>query len=493
MMHRASPLLPACLLSLLAPLCLAGTNPNLPLDRPYTLRTGHPDMLLAEYHRMVAGGGPRSYILPRACVSVLDSSRVCREGGTWTFLDSGHGGRLDISPLAGLEYRYRDEHVQAFDPGILATGGIGPVSFHLDARMFTEAHQDAGHPSYDREVLDRQDEEQSGTLAYTSYARYRSNASYDWSWGRLTVARDAAHWGPGMFHNLVFHQDAVPFNQLVFTTSLGPFTVSSLYGSLRIQGDGSGDYPADTLARNLYAHRYEWRISRNWLAGISEQLILSGASAPFAFTPILPLFMAKGFEQERSNNGGIAGDLSYRIPGKGHLYAEFLIDDILSPTSLFDDFWGNKWAWMAGAHGILPLGRYQAGLVGEYSRVEPWVYTSYERDTHQAANAGFPLGNQLGPNSQAFTLKGYLGLPDAFHLSGRVDLQWKGDDLGSSLDDDRNFDSPPLRKEFLRGVGSPDILVTPAFAFRLRRLAAEARATVGAREEFALRLSLAAP
>jgi hypothetical protein len=470
---------------LLASACLA--NYNQPLDRPYTLRNAEPFLLEAEYHRMISGDIQRSHIFPRPCFSEVDSSRVCREGSLWHYLDEKRRGRVDLGFQGGYEYRYIHENIQAYYPGFSAMGHSGPMSFYVDARMYTEIHENPSHPSFDREFVERQSKAMSGSVAYSSYSRYRSNVSYDWAWGRITAGRDAAHWGPGIFHNLVFHQDAVPFNQLVFTTHLGPFSISSLYGPLMIHGDNLGRFQRDTSSRNLYAHRYEWRIGANWLLGISEQMILYNKNAPFAFAPIVPLFIAKGFEHELSNSGRIAGDLSYRLPGMGMVYSEFLIDDILSPTSLFNDYWGNQWAWMAGMHGLLPLGRYEGGFIGEYCRIEPWIYTSSRKNTRQGANAGHPLGNQMGPNSQAVTFKSYMRLRESWYVSAKLDFQWKGTDLGSSLNDDEPAGEPP-RKVFLNGVDRPDILFTPFLSYRWKWITADTRVVVGARKESYFRL-----
>ena len=53
--------------------------------------------------------------------------------------------------------------------------------------------------------------------------------------------------------------------------------------------------------------------------------------------PVIPLFMIKTTQVERSNNGNLAFDASWRLPGRLRIYSEFLIDDIQSPTALFDD------------------------------------------------------------------------------------------------------------------------------------------------------------
>lgn len=433
-----------------------------PLDHSFTLRNSEPAILEAEYRRMLEGTGPQTYIFPRACLSALDSSRVCPDPAHFRFVDTVGSRRLSVSPVGGYEFRSLGENVNAFDAGVVAAGNSGPLSFDLDARLFTELHEDFRHPSYDREFVERQDADASGSVAYSSYARHRSHFSYDWSWGRLTASHDAAHWGPGLYQNLTFSQEAVPFNQLAFTCHLGPVTVISLYGQLA----PSQDWETDTTSnkRSLYAHRYEWCASRNLLLGVNEQLVLTKVSSPFSFIPVVPLFIMKAGEKEALNNGNLSIDASWRFTGLGHVYSEFFVDDLQSPTSLFDDHWGNKWGWMAGAHFIRDWSGWKSGLVAEYSRIEPWVYTHYDSNTSQTANFDFPLGNQAGPNSQSVTLKAYLRPSSAWYFSTRLDALWKGTDHGSHINDENRL---LLRKTFLGGEDEPEFLVTP-FAWYTR-------------------------
>jgi hypothetical protein len=453
-------------------------NYNLPLDRPYTLRNASPQPLERESGRQIRSAGPFSFIFPRPCLSALDSGTVCGGLHGFQYLDSARGRALSVSPIGGYEYRYSDENVNAFDGGVLTTGASGPVSFYLDARMFTETHERFDHRSFDREFVERQDEKASGTVAYSSFSRFRSNLSYDLPWGRFTVARDAAHWGPGLFTNLSFNANAIPFNQLTFTTHLGPLSVQSLYGRLALDTNWETDTTGDT--RSIYAHRYEWRATPNLLLGISEQLVLHKREAPFAFVPIVPLYIAKAAENEHLNNGNIAGDAAYRIPGIGLLYTEFLIDDLQSPTALFNDYWGNKWGWMIGGHWVGEWAGRDFGCVGEYSRVEPWVYTHKEPRTAQTAHFNQPLGNPLGPNSQAVILKGYLRQADSWYLSTRIDLTWKGTDPGSSIDDIQRDEAT---KSFLAGVEEPDWMVHPYVWYRWNHVAAFCELGFGTRVE----------
>jgi hypothetical protein len=349
--------------------------------------------------------------------------------------------------------------------------------------MFTELHELSGHPSYDRESIESQDESASGIggFNYTSYSRYRFNMDYDAGWGRFTAERDAVHWGPGLFSNLSFHQNAVPFNHITFSTVIGPLYIISLYAPLAISTNSKA-FITSSESRSLYAHRYEWTIARNLLLGISEQLVMYEDEDPFAFIPVVPLFIAKSTKLESSNNGNIALDVAYRFPGLGRLYSEFLIDDLQSPGSLFDDFWGNKWAWMAGVHFIKDFESHKTGMILECSRVEPWVYTHYDSNTAQAAHMGFPLGNQLGPNSQSLTAKVYWRKNLRFYLSGMFELIWKGTDLGSQVNDAITAEARNRPKVFIQGIGSPDVYFAPYGYYRWKRLIFEGKLRFG--EEF---------
>jgi hypothetical protein len=434
-----------------APRSFPQANHNQPLGRQFTLREPDPLILEREQERMIAQGREFSFIFPRPCLSERDSSRVCGEPHGLSFGDSAHSQSISFSPQAGTEYRYLKEDIGSFEIGTLISGFRGPVSFLLDARMYTELHENFLHASTDREFVERQDKQTSGTFAYSSFSRYRADLDYDFSWGRLSGGRDVVHWGPGIYDNLVFNRSSVPFNQISFSTGIGPLRVITLYGQLTIQGERA--YDTEHVSRSVYGHRYEWSFGPDWLLGISEQLIVKGYEEPFAFIPIIPLFIFKGDALEHLNNGNLAADLSWRFSERGRIYSEFLIDDMQSPSALFDENWGNKWAVMGGIQlRGTPFG-IPIGAVLEAARVEPWVYTHYDPQSAQAANQGFPLGNQDGPNSQSLKLKGFARFKGGIDFINEAGLDWKGVDSGSSVND---VPPPDIKvKVFLNGADSP--------------------------------------
>lgn len=450
-------------------------QPNAPLDRSYSQRNLHPFALEERYQEMLRPGARQSFIFPSPCGDA-DAPSLCGRNVPLAYADSSGNDWLAFRPLAGAEYRYHQESGAAFEAGALGWGGKGPVSFLLDARLFAE--NSAGLNAYDREGKDKQDQEATGTVSYDSYARYRGNLNLDLSFGRFSVSRDAVHWGPGLFNNLVFHQDAVPFHNFTYTATLGPVKVTTLYGDLAV-GPAYLD-SLETRDRNLYAHRYELALGENILLGFSEQLILYERNIPFLFTPVFPLFIAKGFMYEGANNGNLALDASWRF-GRARIYGEFLLDDLESPSSLFtEDYAQNKWAFMAGVQAARDLAGIPAGVVVEYSRIEPWVYSHFTPNTSQAANLDLPLGNQQGPNSQSLIGKGYARHKSGWYASAQISLLWKGSDEGSALQDPAP-DNAFRPKEFLGGVDSPDVVFTPTAAWEWKHLSLFLSAEMGSR------------
>ena len=124
----------------------------------------------------------------------------------------------------------------------------------------------------------------------------------------------------------------------------------------------------------------------------------------------------------------------------------------------------------------------KAGLIAEYARVEPWVYTHYVPNSAQAANLDVPLGNPFGPNSQAAIAKAYWREDGRWQVSLRSDLLWKGADSGSAVTDIHAGSGG--KKEFLKGVGTPEIRIKPAAWLGWKGLGVYAEADLGKNPEF---------
>lgn len=365
---------------------------------------------------------------------------------------------LVVSPRGGLELRQMEDgdRVKSFEAGGRVRGKKGALRFSSEVRMFAESHSVPTQASTDGEFVDRSKNGDLSNFTFTSYSRYRTTAELTTPVGEVGFRREALHWGPGQAGNLVLNRFAVPYPNFYWTGSFGTVSLEAVYGLL--SHGRLGEYRTSEKAKGLYAHRYEWRPTE-WLAiGASEILVVDGKQNPAAVIPFVPLFVEKGEGLESSNNGALSFDLAARRWGS-LAWVEFMLDDLQEPTSLFDDYWGNRWAVNAGAlkSGRLSEGR-QWDLSVEWTRIEPWVYTHYRQNSAQLGNLESPLGNPDGPNSQSVRLDaGIEG--GAWRFAGSLRALWKGSDVGSSILDTASGKSLTRmdRKTFLAGVDTPEL------------------------------------
>ena len=211
---------------------------------------------------------------------------------------------IAASLVGGMDYRggetLGDTIWPGLDGGLYLRGYRDSVEFMLDARIYVESHS-ANYPkSFDKEFVEFQKEENNSGVEYASYARYRGMIAANLGFGRLMLARNVFHFGPGYYNNLTLNQYALPYNTLSFEFHVGPLSVISLYGDLRIYPNSMSN--KNTNDRNLYAHRYELNLG-NLVLGMSETQILYNENKPWLFVPIVPLFMEKGNFSEDNNNG----------------------------------------------------------------------------------------------------------------------------------------------------------------------------------------------
>jgi len=470
------PRLLAALSFLALPSILQAGPCQAPLDRHLLLDNSAPFLVEWNHAQMAAGEAALDMTLPRRI------GKKCRDlpgpQGHLVLRDSGEGDQdsLALLALVGEEYRFGQGSVWATEAGGIFSGRKGMASFNLDARLFAEAGGDSGRPSFDREGVDEQAGEISGSFDHRAYNRFRGDLNLNLPFGTLTAARDAAHWGPGVFGNNMLSQEAVPFFQYSYSARLGALQVTSLYGDLLI-GNNPAYSRENLVSRSLYAHRYELTLGKNWLVGMSEQIILYDMGKPFLFVPIFPLFISKGFLYEENNNGNLGFDLTWRASMGGMLYGELLIDDLESPFSLFTKSYSqNKWAALVGTHWVKDFRGMRAGAIFEISHVQPWVYSHFTPATAQAAHQGYPLGNQAGPDSRTLILKLYSRWALGMYAGSKLGLYWKGRAPGSDWQDATPKD-PLTPTSFLAGDIEPDWVWEPDLAFTGRF----ARVSLGAR------------
>ena len=422
----------------------------------YNLKLLETAPMLFEFHRLTTTSANQKFHYPQRD-STWRMNAVEREKDALLKYESGRV-LLATSLVGGIDYRGGKSLGDTIWPGINAglymCGYIDSLEFVLDARIYSENHSAERPKSFDGEYIDFQRKESNDGIEYVSYARYRGHMSLNMGFARFDVGRDVMHWGPGYYNNLALNQFSLPFNSMSLDLQVGPLTVVSVYGDLRIY-KGNVD-EGNKNARNLYGHRYELNFG-NLIIGANELQVVYDDNDIWLFVPIIPLFMEKGNYTERTNNGAISFDVNYRLLNIARFYTEFFLDDLQSPVELIEnDDVQSKWAWMTGAQVAhdFQFGKntLELGTVAEYARIEPYVYSHFKSNTAQLAHLEVPLGNQSGPNSQTIDWLVYSRLDNRWMAGLHQRWFWKGTDAGSNLNDPNPPNHANVHKHFLRGA-----------------------------------------
>jgi len=429
--------------------------------------------LLMEYHRLTTSVAKQRFAYPQRNYDFrAESPRFS------TTVDSIRFG-ADAHLLAGLFMSLgdNDHTIPGLNLGFSASGFVDSLDFDLNAAFFVEnrtkhpAHNRAG---YDFSTFDRQKTDwkvwDNENRNFINYSRWQGHVGFNYAWLRLELGRDALHWGPGFYNNLTLNRQAVPYNYFSVDMVFGPLRVISFYCPLTIDSVGSRTHAHGD--RNLYGHRYELALG-NATFGMSEIQTIYNENSVWLLVPVYPLFMEKGNFSELNNNGALALDANYRIMRTARIYGEFYMDDFDSPITVIEnEYLNSQWALMLGTQVVhdfkLNKHNLQLGSIVEYARVDQRVYTHYEPGEAQIANAGYPLGDQLGPNSQSIDWMIYAQINNALFVGVHNKWQWKGNVYGSELNGSWIGSGQNIKKDFLGGA-KIHYSVTPMLAYNAER------------------------
>lgn len=232
-----------------------------------------------------------------------------------------------------------------------------------------------------------------------------ATASAEWKVIRGDAGRGALRMGAGAGEPLLLAPGASGIDWVRWRLATPQFSYTALHGALGsplgdsatvLRGDGSV-VTRSASSRWLAVHRIEISLRPNMLLGFSEALVYSARSADLAYVnPVNVLFFSELDNEDRDNVIWIA-DATWRPIHGLELSGTMLGDDLGGLPDLlpFGDAPGKDRAWDWNASLALPYG---VDLSGRYLKVEPFVYTHWQRLNAYEQN-GVPLGHSLGPNA----------------------------------------------------------------------------------------------
>ncbi|HEX9934227.1 MAG TPA: capsule assembly Wzi family protein, partial [bacterium] len=247
--------------------------------------------------------------------------------------------------------------------GVLLRGSVSGIGAYSDNRIFAEW----GTRKYIQEYR--------ASRGYPRNAeKDSSRATWDMSDSYLVFplkgfsiefGRDNLQWGRSFVAGLFLSGLAPSMDMLKFSAALGGAEFSWAYAELR----------SDFQRKWLSAHRLEFSAARGVDIGLNEAVVYGNRGLEAAYAnPIMPYLVAQHSLGNRDNL--VMGfDASIRRIKNLRLYGEAFIDDLFAPWDIFDDYWGNRLAFMLGGHWVDPLGLGNTDVRMEYVRIEPFVYS----------------------------------------------------------------------------------------------------------------------
>ena len=301
------------------------------------------------------------------------------------------------------------------NPGV--TGFLGGLSFNSEYFVWTEFQSDtmwgkSNYEPYNGNPYNLFGREDSGNVRASDLFR----GSVTWQFKMLTFdfGIDKYAVGPSIKNRLLLDINENPATYIRATANFKWFNYYHTYGLLR-----SMKY----YSKYFVHHRFDIPIfNKKFNIGLNE-VIVFGSTADSAETakaqgdplsksdynitrnfepayavPFVPFAFIEHFGGDR-DNALLSLDLSLRLPKYFYWYFEFLLDDMSNPATLFSNDYGNKWGLTVGGKWNRTFENNSFGIVAEYSRIEPWVYTHFKGVSQRYTNFGKSIGSPLGPNS----------------------------------------------------------------------------------------------
>lgn len=328
------------------------------------------------------------------------------------------------------------------------SGCLGKISYITEIGVWTEYQSDTAFAPSSYQPFDGTPYNLYGRARYSSIRSsdaFRGGISYQGQRYCIETGVDNLSIGPAEYYRLTLSGQAPPVTYLRARMSLGHVEYIHSFGLLREQKDRS---------KYFYLHRLDFPLFRNRvICGINE-VIVNGSTAEKAqkdslprdiygaerdwswiyMIPFVPMKFAEHYAGDL-DNAFLSFDLAVFYPKNTRLYMEFLLDDMSSPLTLFTDDYGNKWAYTIGVQYFGCLFKRDLSVMIEYSRIRPWVYSHFYGASHNYAHFGQSLGSLMGPNSDAFIIKGEYNVHKRNSIGIYLKNTRKGMDRGSDIND----------------------------------------------------------
>ncbi|MDZ7377885.1 MAG: capsule assembly Wzi family protein [candidate division KSB1 bacterium] len=218
---------------------------------------------------------------------------------------------------------------------------------------------------------------------------------FRWSFLTLQYGKDSNRWGPGRRGQLGLSDRPTSYDLVKVQLAGRRIKLTTMLAWLQhyVPDFFRGGHQEKALA----AHRLEFSLSKVFDIAVYETVLFAGRRfEPTYFNPVMFFRSAEHYLGDR-DNATMGLDVECKPMAGLRLYGELFIDD-LSTSKLGTGFYGNKTAFLLGAHTVDPCGLADVEARVEYARVRPYTY-SHAYDVTRYTHYATTLGHWIGPNA----------------------------------------------------------------------------------------------
>ncbi|MFC1725345.1 capsule assembly Wzi family protein [candidate division KSB1 bacterium] len=250
----------------------------------------------------------------------------------------------------------------------------------------------------------------------------------------LELGKNINKWGPGYRGNLILSDYAASYDLIKFKTSFWRVKFCSIMGFLRsypqityentVKQDNIETTRDMNSKKYIAAHRLEFNLTDRLDIGFNEVVIYGDRGLEFAYLNPIMFYRSAEHYLGDMDNAAMSFDFNW-VPVNGfRVYGEFFLDDV-TIKKIGSDWYGNKFAYLAGVFITDPLKLRDSEILFEYARIKPFVYTHhYSINVYKHFTS--PLGYFTGPNSETYFLLFSKYFSRKSKISFEFDLQKHG-------------------------------------------------------------------
>ncbi len=325
---------------------------------------------------------------------------------SWVSMDKSHS--LFFQPLFNFDWKNEsrldsNDGFRRVGIGASIFGNISPrLSYFSKARIFSEYTDKAQFThQFSPEFGETYSVEKGAgdsLLTDRTYNRYVCYVLADLPYSiTLKAGKDRIRLGPGYFTSLLASSNTPPYWLMDARIDFSPWLKIS--DQLLRMTDTNHD-----ILKYANIHRLEFKPVSNFVLGFSDIVIYQDRDPDLRYAlPLVPLTFTES-DMGGPDNTGMALDFLFASRFGVSFWGELFVDDLLGPTSFFDRYWENRWAGLVGFQVVSPIKSFDADLVVEFSRVEPWTYNGRKPQT-SFRHFNVPSASQLGPDSRTWNVQ----------------------------------------------------------------------------------------